>query len=228
MNTHVAMGEDRSPLSSPIASAIRRAGLAALLVLFFGGTATLACAGPEAEEHASPVAPTPASSRTNGEERAGREEPTPIPVTASVTGTPTAAPRSEEGTADEEAVSTPAPADVTAKPEPTRPAPASGTPTPPTPPPTLTPVPTPTPAPQPLDAEVIVRDNFFLPASVIVARGGTVTWIFAGEVAHDVTAEGFASGLRAEGSFRWTFPAPGIFDYQCTVHPRMIGRVTVR
>lgn len=227
MDTHVVSAEDRSPLSSRITCATRRAGLAALLVLFFGVTATLACAGPEAEEHASPVAPTPAS-ETNAEGRAGREEPMPIPVTASVTGTPATPPRSEAATAEKKSGSTPAPAHVTATPEPTRPAPASGAPMPPTPPPTLTLVPTPTPVPQPLDAEVIVRDNFFLPANVTVARGGTVTWIFAGEVAHDVTAQGFASGLRAEGSFRWTFPAPGTFDYRCTVHPRMIGRVTVQ
>ena len=35
--------------------------------------------------------------------------------------------------------------------------------------------------------EVSVRDNFFTPASIMVAPGATVTWTWAGSDAHNVT-----------------------------------------
>ena len=75
---------------------------------------------------------------------------------------------------------------------------------------------------------VAVADNYFAPGNVLIRRGGTVVWNFVGTSAHDVTGAGFASGLLNEGSFSWTFTAPGTFDYRCTIHPQMIGRATVR
>ena len=64
---------------------------------------------------------------------------------------------------------------------------------------------------------------------VEVPAGTTVTWKFRdGSVPHDVKADGFNSGEpQRSGSFAHTFATPGSYDYVCTLHPQMTGRVVV-
>jgi plastocyanin len=77
--------------------------------------------------------------------------------------------------------------------------------------------------------EVVAKDVRFSPAIVEVPAGTTVTWTFRdGNVPHDVKGDGFYSGKpRRSGSFTHTFSTPGSYDYVCTVHPQMTGRVVV-
>jgi plastocyanin len=74
--------------------------------------------------------------------------------------------------------------------------------------------------------------NWFSPAIVNIAAGGTVTWTF-GAVLHDVTfrapkpPEGDISARRNTTASR-TFPTPGAYQYTCTIHgPWMSGTVNV-
>jgi plastocyanin len=80
------------------------------------------------------------------------------------------------------------------------------------------------------DATVAVENNLFSPSAVSVPINGTVTWQWnSGGVAHNVTfADGApGSGDRSSGTFERLFSTPGAFNYQCTIHPGMAGRVDV-
>jgi plastocyanin len=78
-------------------------------------------------------------------------------------------------------------------------------------------------------SEVVAKDNRFEPVAVEVPAGATVTWRFEdGSVPHDVTGEGWKSGdPQSRGTFRHTFDRPGTYDYRCTLHGGMNGRVVV-
>ena len=71
----------------------------------------------------------------------------------------------------------------------------------------------------------------FSPARVDLLRNGTITWNFAG-LAHNVTF--ISAGAPAHipdainTSVARTFPNAGTFNYQCTIHPGMEGRVVVQ
>ena len=79
-------------------------------------------------------------------------------------------------------------------------------------------------------------DACYIPSSVSVGVGETVTWSNDDTAAHTVTsgsaADGvdgiFDSSLFAAGTtFSHTFEEEGTFDYFCMVHPWMVGAVTV-
>jgi plastocyanin len=104
-----------------------------------------------------------------------------------------------------------------------------------TPPPAATPAPTPEPTPTPAtatqgDEPVQVVDLAFTPADVEVPPGTTVTWHNEGAAMHTVTAGdgSFDSGFLASGA-TWSrrFDATGTYDYVCSLHPDMAGRVVV-
>jgi plastocyanin len=77
--------------------------------------------------------------------------------------------------------------------------------------------------------EVVAKDNRFDPVAVEVPAGTSVTWRFEdGSVPHDVTGDGWKSGKpQSKGTFSHTFDRPGTYDYRCTVHSGMNGRVVV-
>jgi len=80
-------------------------------------------------------------------------------------------------------------------------------------------------------------DNCFVPSTVVITAGGTVTWDNTDNAAHTSssgTAEGGPDGvfdsslIMAGGSYSHTFETAGTFDYFCMVHPWMSGVVIVR
>jgi plastocyanin len=78
------------------------------------------------------------------------------------------------------------------------------------------------------NARVELREITFIPSTVAVFTGGTVTWVWNdGNTRHNVVGDDFESDLVAEGTFRHTFDAPGTYDYVCTIHPSMKGKVVV-
>ena len=72
-----------------------------------------------------------------------------------------------------------------------------------------------------------MKDNVFAPRTVTVAAGDTVTWTFRGSVVHNVSGPGFSSKFLKSGTFEHTFEKPGSFNYVCTIHSGMTGKVEV-
>jgi len=100
-----------------------------------------------------------------------------------------------------------------------------------------TPSPSPSPSPTPGQPVSIVRNSStltttaFAPSPIAVAAGSTVTWTNNDTTAHTSTAAdgSWNSGTIAPGaSFSRTFPSAGTFPYHCTIHPGMVGTVTVQ
>jgi len=79
-------------------------------------------------------------------------------------------------------------------------------------------------------------DSCFIPSTVVITVGGTVTWDNTDNAAH-TSSSGTAAGgpdgvfdsslIMAGGSYSHTFDTAGTFDYFCMVHPWMQGTVIV-
>jgi plastocyanin len=80
---------------------------------------------------------------------------------------------------------------------------------------------------------VTLRNIAFSPKSLTVSKGATVTFAFRDDTTvHNVVSVGrkkFKSiSNRSSGSQKRTFTSAGTYRYQCTLHPGMTGRITVR
>jgi amicyanin len=76
-------------------------------------------------------------------------------------------------------------------------------------------------------------DNFrFTPASITVPTGAVVTWINKDDVPHIVvTKDGKAFKspvLDTDQKFTHTFTQAGTYEYYCSIHPKMTGKVIVQ
>jgi len=68
-------------------------------------------------------------------------------------------------------------------------------------------------------------------AELTVAPGTTVTWLNGDDIPHTVVATNKAFRSRAldtEDTFSFTFTSAGEFDYFCSLHPHMTGRILVK
>jgi len=87
-------------------------------------------------------------------------------------------------------------------------------------------------AAEPAVAATVKIDNFtFSPADLTVAQGTTVTWVNGDDIPHTVVATSGAFRSRAldtEDMFSFTFARAGEFDYFCSLHPHMTGRILVK
>ena len=79
-------------------------------------------------------------------------------------------------------------------------------------------------------------DSCFIPSTVVITVGGTVTWDNTDNAAHTSSSGTAADGpdgvfdsslIMAGGSYSHTFDTAGTFDYFCMVHPWMEGTVIV-
>jgi len=71
----------------------------------------------------------------------------------------------------------------------------------------------------------------FSPNPISVHVGDSITWVNNDTIAHTSTANGGAwnSGVINPGqSFKTTMSTAGTFAYHCTIHPGMVGTVTVQ
>ncbi|HEY7243897.1 MAG TPA: cupredoxin family copper-binding protein [Xanthobacteraceae bacterium] len=83
---------------------------------------------------------------------------------------------------------------------------------------------------QPSDSKVEIDNFTFAPGRVTVKAGTTVTWLNADDIPHTVTSASrqFRSkALDTDDSFSFTFTTPGVYEYFCSLHPRMTGTVVV-
>jgi amicyanin len=77
---------------------------------------------------------------------------------------------------------------------------------------------------------VDIADFAFAPAELTITVGDTVTWTNRDAMIHTATGVNGAwdSGdLDVGESYSLTFNAPGTYDYLCTPHPSMTGRIIV-
>ena len=75
-------------------------------------------------------------------------------------------------------------------------------------------------------------DNFnFTPLTLVIAPGTTVTWTNADDDVHTVVEKDrkFKSAALDTGdTFSQTFAAAGEYEYFCSLHPRMVGKIVVK
>lgn len=87
------------------------------------------------------------------------------------------------------------------------------------------------PATTPSDGAIAIKDFKYLPESVTVGVGTTVTWTNGDAAPHTATADdgSFDTGNLREGAAgRVTFRKAGSFAYFCEFHRFMRAEVTVR
>jgi plastocyanin len=78
---------------------------------------------------------------------------------------------------------------------------------------------------------VHIKNFMFVPATITVAPGTTVTFVNDDEEPHTVTSndKSFDSeGLDTNQKFTHTFAKAGTFMYFCEVHPYMHGTIIVK
>ena len=84
----------------------------------------------------------------------------------------------------------------------------------------------------PSSTNVVDIDNFtFTPAELTIPAGTQVTWINKDDVPHTVVSVDHKFKSRAldtDEKFSFTFQTPGTYEYFCSVHPKMIGKVIVQ
>jgi amicyanin len=80
-------------------------------------------------------------------------------------------------------------------------------------------------------ATVGMDHSTFIPSEITVAPGTTVTWVNNEAMPHTVVDanKGFRSKILAkDASFSFTFTTAGDYDYVCSIHPNMKGKVIVK
>jgi amicyanin len=80
-------------------------------------------------------------------------------------------------------------------------------------------------------ATVSMDHNTFIPSEITVAPGTTVTWVNNEAMPHIVVDlnKGFRSKMLAkDAKFSFSFTTAGDFDYLCSIHPNMKGKVIVK
>ena len=83
----------------------------------------------------------------------------------------------------------------------------------------------------PVAGNAVSIDNFaFVPATLTVAAGSTVTWTNRDEEPHTVAANDgsfHSPGMGSQATYSHTFLTAGKFDYVCSIHPFMHATVVV-
>jgi plastocyanin len=75
-----------------------------------------------------------------------------------------------------------------------------------------------------------MADYDFSPRDLTVTAGTAITWTNRDGAIHDAAdrAGTWGTGFLSQGeSASVTFESPGTYEYECTVHPNMIGTLAV-
>jgi plastocyanin len=79
---------------------------------------------------------------------------------------------------------------------------------------------------------VAVKDDFFSPKALTIAKGTTLKWVWKGESFHNVSVQSgpatFRSSLQRTGTYSHRFTKAGKYTIVCTVHSEMVSKVTVK
>ena len=81
-------------------------------------------------------------------------------------------------------------------------------------------------------ASVITIDNFtFSPKELTVAVGTTVKFVNHDDIPHTVVEKRLSfrsKALDTDNAYSYTFATAGSFDYFCSLHPHMVGKIIVK
>lgn len=79
------------------------------------------------------------------------------------------------------------------------------------------------------EANTITIKNFaFSPDTLTVKQGAKVTWVNQDSAPHKIKSDTFnSSNLNQGDQFEFTFNNKGSFDYSCSIHPSMTGKIVV-
>jgi plastocyanin len=82
------------------------------------------------------------------------------------------------------------------------------------------------------DANVVTIDNFsFTPKELTVAAGTTVKFVNHDDIPHTVVDKKLSfrsKALDTDDAYSYTFATAGSFDYFCSLHPHMVGKIIVK
>ena len=82
------------------------------------------------------------------------------------------------------------------------------------------------------DAPIVKIDNFnFSPVVLNIPAGTKVTWINQDDVPHTIVSTDkqiVSPALDTDDHFSFQIKVPGTYDYYCSVHPHMTGKVIVK
>jgi plastocyanin len=83
--------------------------------------------------------------------------------------------------------------------------------------------------PQATVSNISIQNFAFNPATLTVKPGTTVIWTNNDTAPHQIKSEAFNSASMSKGqTFSFTFPDAGTYDYFCSIHPSMKGRIIVQ
>jgi plastocyanin len=82
------------------------------------------------------------------------------------------------------------------------------------------------------NSAAIQIDNFhYTPATLVVAPGTTVVWKNDDDSPHSVREKDGkfkSAALDTDDTFSQTFATPGEYQYFCSIHPYMTGKIVVK
>ncbi len=82
------------------------------------------------------------------------------------------------------------------------------------------------------DTHEVSIDNFsFTPMEMTIPAGAQVAWINKDDVPHTVVSVDHqfkSKALDTDEKFSFTFITPGTYEYFCSVHPKMTGKIIVK
>jgi len=83
----------------------------------------------------------------------------------------------------------------------------------------------------PVQGNAVTISNFtFTPNVLEVTAGTKVTWTNNDSMGHTVVSANLFQSptLNQGGEFSFTFTTPGTYNYNCSIHPSMTGKVIVK
>ena len=86
-------------------------------------------------------------------------------------------------------------------------------------------------APAPPGPKIQIAKHKYDRPTLTVPVGTTVTWLNKDEDVHTVVSTTLAfrsPGLETDDAYSYTFTKPGEYQYFCTLHPLMTGKVIVK
>ena len=77
---------------------------------------------------------------------------------------------------------------------------------------------------------LVLSTTAYNPNPVTVSAGSTVTWTNNDSTTHTATSDGgvFNGTLATGAQFSFMFANKGTFTYHCSIHPNMVGTITVQ